>query len=85
MENLRLTPQEMVLETPGFSVLRADTAEAAAQQMLDAFPGAAQLLEKAAIVGSTSSHRLHAALLRQSGSLDVNRCQQRFSCLPRIL
>ena len=46
---------------PGFSVLQADTPEEAAIQMIDAFPGAARLLKKAEIVGSTSLELIQGA------------------------
>ena len=61
VDNLHLSDAEKNLNPPGFSVLKAETPAEAAQQILQAFPNATQLHEKAKIVGSTTEELIRAA------------------------
>ena len=54
IENLRLKPREATLQVPGISVLRAISAQEAAQQLRRAFPRARKLQRAARTVGSTT-------------------------------
>ena len=54
----------MAMEIPGLSVLQADTPEEAATQIINAFPGAKRLIEKAGIVGSTTRKLIESAGFR---------------------
>jgi RHS repeat-associated protein len=60
-ENLTLSPAEMKLQPPGFSVLIGGTPQQAADQMRGAFPDATKLLEKAKIVGTADVAAIRAA------------------------
>jgi hypothetical protein len=60
VDNLRLKPAETKLRPPGISVLKAPTAEEAAQQMVDAFPNATSLHELAKTVGSTTEELIQS-------------------------
>lgn len=62
LENLRPRPIDAKQEPPGISVLKADTAAAAARQMREAYPKAYDLHDKAKVVGTTTEE-----LIRQAG------------------
>jgi hypothetical protein len=61
LENLRPTPQEVSIDPPGISLVKADSPEQAAQMFRAAFPKAKRLLAKAKLVGSTSAEKIRAA------------------------
>jgi hypothetical protein len=61
VENLRLKPQEAVLDIPGISVLKAASPADAARQMRATFPRAKPLHEAAKTVGSTSEELIRSA------------------------
>lgn len=61
MDNLRLKPQESILNPPGFSVLRAATPAEAAAEIRAAYPDATGLHNAAATVGSSSVAAIRAA------------------------
>jgi hypothetical protein len=54
IENLRLKAKEAMLEPPGISVLKAESAAEAARQVRLALPRARRLHEAAHIIGSTT-------------------------------
>jgi len=56
-----LKEREAKLDQPGISVLRAPSPEAAAQQLIAAFPRAQMLHETAVIVASTSEELIRTA------------------------
>ncbi len=60
VENLRLKPREMKLHPPGISVLKAPTARQAAMQVMEAFPQASALREKARVIGTTSLEKIRS-------------------------
>jgi hypothetical protein len=61
VENLRLKPQERILEPPGISVLLGGTPREAAERVQQAFPHAAGLQRAARIVGSATAASIRRA------------------------
>src|SRR5262245_53982546 len=61
LENLQLKPREATLSPPGISVLKSATPGEAARQIRTAIPGARNLHDEAATIGSTSEDLIRAA------------------------
>src|SRR3954469_15705779 len=61
VECLRLRAEEMKLDPPGISVLKADSPASAAAQMRNAYPKSLRLDESARVVASTTAEMIRSA------------------------